>query len=66
MLSQSHPAGQFDPQINIIYGPNECGKSTLITCLARAFSISRTLEHRRSRASALEDGSLPEVSVEFL
>ena len=28
---------EFDPGINIIYGPNECGKSTLITCLARAF-----------------------------
>jgi DNA repair exonuclease SbcCD ATPase subunit len=59
--------GEFDPQINIIYGPNECGKSTLITCLARAFfdksnTRAQEVESLRPWRTALS----PEVSVEFL
>lgn len=58
--------GEFDPGINIIYGPNECGKSTLITCLARAFfdksnTKAQEVESLRPWGTALS----PEVSVEF-
>lgn len=58
--------GEFDPRINIIHGPNECGKSTLITCLARAFfdksnTRAQEVESLRPWKTALS----PEVSVEF-
>lgn len=58
---------EFDPGINIIYGPNECGKSTLITCLARAFfdksnTRAQEVESLRPWRTMLS----PEVSVELL
>ena len=57
---------EFHPRINMIYGPNECGKSTLITCLARAFfdkssTRAQEVENLRPWNTALS----PEVSVEF-
>lgn len=57
----------FDPHINLIYGPNEIGKSTLITAMARAFfdrSSTKAQEviDMRPWGTALS----PEIVVEFV
>lgn len=57
----------FDPHINIIYGPNEVGKSTLITSLARAFfdksnTRGQEIESLRPWGTSLS----PEIVVEFV
>ncbi|MFY9425013.1 MAG: hypothetical protein WAQ58_09810 [Bacillota bacterium] len=57
----------FDPHINIIYGPNEIGKSTLVTSLARAFfdkssSRGQEIENLRPWGTSLS----PEIAVEFV
>lgn len=57
----------LDSRINIIYGPNEIGKSTLITGLARAFfdkssTRGQEIENLRPWGTSLS----PEISVEFI
>lgn len=57
----------LDPRINVIYGPNEIGKSTLITSLARAFfdksnTRGQEIEGLRPWGTSLS----PEIAVEFV
>ncbi len=59
-------AGAVDLQrgFNVLHGPNELGKSTLVSALRAAFLLSAT----SSLASALQDWNAqepPEVSVTF-
>jgi len=57
----------MDPGINVIYGPNECGKSTLIMSLARALfdkctTVAREIEEMRPWNTRLA----PEIAVELV
>jgi len=55
----------FDPSRTLIGGPNECGKSTLVEAIHRAFFLRAKGNTEHHRAMASIHGGDPEVEIEF-
>lgn len=56
---------EFDERRTLIGGPNECGKSTLVEALHRAFFLRAKGNTEFHRAMSSLHGGEPEVEVEF-
>jgi predicted ATP-binding protein involved in virulence len=64
---------EFDPHVNILCGPNGIGKTTVLECVAHAFSAGQTTilkRHAKSESSKIDvalciDGQQKNVAITF-
>jgi len=55
----------FDERLHVICGPNEAGKSTVMDAVAACLFEKSTLGGQAQKAMQPDDGSKPEIQVEF-
>ena len=55
----------FAPGLNVLTGPNEMGKSTVLRALRAVFLDSETIQGRKLKALTPHSGGVPEITVRF-